>query len=314
MTVLPQVDGKLIKVHFKEGDFVKAGDILFTLDTRSFEAAVRQAEANLAKSLAELDNARRNAERSASLVREGLIERQAYDQSSTTEAALEATVKADEAALETARVNLSYATIRAPISGRTGDLMVDEGNLVQANSVALVTINQLSPIEVRFSVPEHYLAAIQRRMAEGTVPVSARIPGAEAPSVEGTLAFVDNAVDRATGTIRLKASFPNDDHRLWPGQFVQTTVILKERPEAVVVAAQAVQTGQEGQYVFVVKPDSTVETRKVLTSDLVDGNLLVVEEGLRPGETVVTDGQMRLLPGSKVKVQDERAPDKATAS
>lgn len=303
--VRSMVAGQLQKVHFKEGDRVEAGDVLFTIDPRPFEAVLRQAEANRARNQAQLELARTQVSRMERMVREGIGQQQELDQARTSAATLEAAILADEAAIARAKVDLGYTTIYAPLTGRTGDLAVDEGNLVKANDVPLVTINQISPANVVFSVPEQHLAEIRSFMATCDLPVRATAPGAEDDPATGTLTFINNTVSAETGTIQLKATFPNEDEQLWPGQFVQVVLTLTSRPDAVVVPAQAVQTGQEGEFVFVVKEDQTVEPRTVVVSDTVNGSL-VVEEGLSAGETVVTEGHLRLAPGRKVTLAEAR--------
>ncbi len=303
VSIRAQVTGTLTKIHFKEGQDVKKGDILFTVDPRPLEAALQQAQANLAKDTAQLENARHDAERYAELIKKQMVAQQQYDQIRTNAQALEATVNADRAAVETARVQLGYCTIRSPLDGRVGSYLVNEGNLVRANDTnAMVVINQINPIYVGFSVPQQHLTEIKERMAAGELNVQAILAEEGSPSEEGKLTFVDNAVDRATGTIQLKGTFANKDRRLWPGQFVNVVLILGTRKDAVVVPAQAVQSGQGVQYVYVVKPDRSVEYR-VVTVGMSQNGQSVIEKGLTPGETVVTDGQLRLAPGMKVTVK-----------
>jgi multidrug efflux system membrane fusion protein len=219
-------------------------------------------------------------------------------------ATAEATIQADRAAVERVRLQLEYSTIRSPIDGRTGSLMVHEGNLVKANDKdsVLVVINQLTPIYVTFAVPEQELPAVQRHLAAGQLSVEAAIPQSAEPPEQGVLSFVDNTVDRATGTIRLKATFANPDRRLWPGQFVNVVLTLAAQPDAIVVPSQAVQTGQNGTYVYVVRADRTAEVRPVVVARQREGEA-VIQQGLQPGETVVTDGQLRLTSGSQVEVK-----------
>jgi membrane fusion protein, multidrug efflux system len=300
-----QVTGTVTAVHFKEGQDVKQGDLLFTIDTRPFEAALKQAEANLAKDVAVLANAREQARRYAELIKKQYISQEQYDQIKTNAESLEATVEADKAAVENAKVQLSYCRIYSPVTGRTGSLLVNEGNLVRTNdATALVTINQISPIYVTFPVPEQNLSDIKKRWNAGKLKVLALIPESEDRPAEGDLTFIDNTVDRTTGTIKLKATFANTDRQLWPGQFVKAVLKLADQPDAIIVPSQAVQAGQDGPHVFVVKPDLGVELRRVVVNRTLDG-VAVVEKGVRPGEKVVTDGQFLLGPNSKVQVKKE---------
>ncbi len=303
VAIRSQITGQLTSVNFKEGDDVRQGQVLFTLDRRPLEATLQQSQATLDKDLAQAANAKAIARRQEDLAARGIATREALETARTTAAALEATVGADRAAVQSAQVQLQYATIAAPISGRTGALMVHEGNLVRANDTqSLVVINQVTPINVVFGIPEARLPEFKRFMAQGTLHVEAAPPTDEAPPSIGRIGFVDNNVDPSTGTIKLKGTFPNQDRRLWPGQFVNVIVTLTSDPAAIVVPAVAVQTGQQGQYVFVVKPDQTVDLRNVQVART-SGEEAVVAQGLKPGETVVTDGQLRLVPGSRVTVK-----------
>ncbi len=298
-----RVGGELLAVHFKEGDEVKSGALLFTIDPRPFEAALKQAEANLAKDRAQLEHARRQAERYAAVVKKGYVSEDQNDQIVSNAVALAASVRADEAAVENARLDLTYCTIRSPINGATGQVKVDQGNLVKAsdNDNPMVTIKQTSPIYVVFSVPEQNLPELKRRLAVRPLDVAVSAPGNEEHPTKGELTFLDNTVDQATGTILLRATFPNQDRALWPGQFVNVTLTLNTQDNAVVIPSQAVQTGQQGRYVFVVTPEATAEYRPVVLARTVDGEA-VVGIGITPGETVVTDGQLRLTQGTQVKV------------
>ncbi|HTQ56300.1 MAG TPA: efflux RND transporter periplasmic adaptor subunit [Bryobacteraceae bacterium] len=330
ITVKSQVGGELTEVHFQEGDFVKKGAILFTIDRRLLEAQVKQAEATLARDKAQLTQADANlardraqqkyahdqAARYRNLFQKGVISREQYDQYQTSSDVQTAAVNADQAALESARaaagadeaalrniqVQLSYTLIRSPIDGRTGNLMIKQGNVVKANDADLVTINQLEPIYVTFTVPEARLADIKRYMTQGKVRVLAAAP--ESTEVEtGDLTFIDNTVDATTGAIKLKGTFVNASHKLWPGLFVRVTVRLGAQRDALLVPTQAVQSGQDGQFVFVVKRDMTVDARPVVPGSRIDKEQ-VIEKGLQFGETVVTEGQVRLVPGVRVKVLD----------
>jgi membrane fusion protein, multidrug efflux system len=359
--VKAQVGGELQRVHIKEGQDVRKGDLLFTIDPRPFEAALAQAEATrakdagvvqqtraalerdvakvgqaraaLARDQAQATNAQVQADRYSDLVQKEFVAREQADQYRTTAEALKATlqadqadiasaeetvrvdqaavksaeqtVRADEALIETARLQLSYTTIRSPIDGRTGSLMLHEGNVVRAsgtNDSTLLVINQVQPIYVSFTVPQQQLPAIKRYMAQGSLKVRA-LPQGEREPLEGTVTFIDNAVDQTTGTIRLKATFANETRRLWPGQFVNVQLTLTVEPDVIVVPSQAVQTGQQGSaYVFVVKPDATVENRPVVV-ERTQGSESIIAKGLRAGESVVTDGQPRLVAGTKVEVR-----------
>jgi len=303
VAVRAQITGALTSVNFKEGDDVRKGQVLFTLDRRPLEAALEQARANLQRDTAQAANAKSQAQRYQDLAARGIATKEQVDTTTTAAAALDATLGADRAALENATVQLQYATITAPISGRTGALMVNEGNLVRANDATpLVVINQVTPIYVSFGIPEARLPELKRYMAQGSVKVEALAPtDTGAPSV-GRITFVDNTVDPTTGTIRIKGTFPNETRHLWPGQFVNVSVTLMTDPRAIVVPTAAVQTGQQGQYVFVVKPDQTVDLRAIIVARAVD-NQTVIQQGLKAGETVVTDGQLRLTPGSRISIK-----------
>jgi multidrug efflux system membrane fusion protein len=388
VSIKAQINGQIMRVHFRDGQDVRQGDLLFTIDPRPLQAALqqaeatvardvaqarqaaanaardraqldqaraglaqaqaqlRQAEANLAKDQAQFETARVQDRRYAELVQKGYVAREQYDQVHTSlesmaatvradqamienaraqvraaeasvhqaeaavgagEAAIEnaqAAVRADQGAVESARLQLAYTEIRSPIDGRTGSVLVQPGNLVKANDVpVLVTIAQIRPIYVAFSVPEQTLGDVRRYMAVGALPVDARPQGA-AQSTRGQVTFIDNTVDPSTGSIQLKATFPNQDGALWPGQFADVVLTLRTEPDALVVPSQAIQTAQQSQYVFVVKPDLTVEQRPVATERTFEGQT-VVTQGLEKGDRVVTDGQVRLAPGVKVEVKAE---------
>jgi multidrug efflux system membrane fusion protein len=328
VTVKSRVAGQIMRVSFREGQDVTKGELLFMIDPRPFEAVLKQAEANLERDLAHVNqtesnlikdmaqekNAKADADRYQMLLEKGVVARQQYDKVRTDWEALVATVQADtaaradaeaavladRAAVENAKLQLSYCSIHSPIDGLTGGLIVQEGNIVKENDANLVVINQINPIFVSFSVPEQYLEEIKKYMKAGTLKVEATVPNNEGIPHQGFISFVDNAVDTGTGTIKLKGTFNNKERRLWPGQFVNVVLTLTQVPNATVVPFQAIQTGQQGQYVFVVKTDHTVETRSIVSGFTLD-NETVVQKGLQPGEIVVTDGQLRLYPGAKVE-------------
>ncbi|HMK61114.1 MAG TPA: efflux RND transporter periplasmic adaptor subunit [Dissulfurispiraceae bacterium] len=315
VNVRAQVGGYLSKIHFQKGQFVKKGDTLFTIDPRMYQASLLQAKGTLAKDEAQLANAREDEHRYADLVKKGYISKQQYDQAHASANALDALVKADKAAVEYAKVQLSFCYIHAPISGRLGDILVDAGNLVKAadDNKSLVTIRQLSPIYVSFSVPEKALANIKKYMSNGELAVSVYIDKGDANPEKGFLTFVDNTVDPSTGTIRLKGTLRNEASRLWPGQFVNVSLTLYTEKNVVTIPSQALQSGQLGQYVYVIKDDLTTEVRPVIVARTY-GTDSVISQGLTTGEKVVTDGQLRLVSGAKVQIKDkiEAIPPKGT--
>jgi multidrug efflux system membrane fusion protein len=305
VSVRPQIEGILASVHFEEGKEVAPGDLLFTIDPRPFEAALHQAEAALAQDAAQARFDAAQADRFAELLKKGVASKEQYEQARSSADARQAAVNADRASVEKARLELGYTEIRSPLQGRTGSLAVHPGDAVKAHETLLVVINQIAPIYVSFAVPEQELPQIRARMAQGSVPVLARARGEGTEAGEaatGVLSFVDNAVDRTTGTIRLKATFDNADARLWPGEFVNTVVRVGEQPRAIVVPMQAVQPGQQGPFVFVVEGDAAVvRPVKVGASQ---GGESVIESGVAAGDAVVVDGQLRLAPGAKVRILD----------
>jgi multidrug efflux system membrane fusion protein len=304
------VSGELTAAHFQEGQDVKKDDLLFTIDPRPFAAQLHQAEAALARDTAQAGNADAQVKRYRDLVGRGIATNEQLDQMVTNAAALQATVKADAAAVENATLQLEYATIRAPVGGRTGALMVQAGNVVKANDTApLVVINQISPIYVGFPVPENSLADIRDSNKAGTLQIIVDVPGDQPASERGRISFIDNAVDRSTGTIMVKGTFPNADGRLWPGLFVNVVLTLKTESHAIVAPTRAVQDAPDGKYVYVVKADRTVESR-VITVARAAGDWSVIASGLTTGETVVTDGQLRLVAGKRVTI-DKPAAEKA---
>jgi multidrug efflux system membrane fusion protein len=331
ISVRAQVTGQLEKAFFNEGDYVKQNDLLFTIDRRPLEAALNQAKANLSRDEASLGQSQANlardeaqaryaeaqANRYAALFEQKIISRDQAEQLRANADAIAQAVAADRATIESAKaaigasranvanaeVQLSYTNIKSPIDGRTGNMTVKAGNVVTANNMELMTINQVEPIYVTFAVPESQLTAIKTYMAQGKLPVKARPQDDPGGEETGILTFVDNAVDTTTGTIKLKGTFPNADHKLWPGQFVRVTLRLTTQQNAIVVPNEAVQTGQNGSYIYVVKQDRTVESRSVTVGARVDQDM-VIESGLEPGETIVREGQLRLAPGSRIVVRD----------
>jgi len=314
VAIKSQITGEVQTVHFQEGQEVKKGDLLFTIDPRPYEAKLAEAQANLAKGLAELENARKQVDRYGAVAQKGYVSEEQYDQVRTSAATLEAAILADRAAVESARLDLAYCTIRSPLAGFVGDLKADRGNLIKANAdTHMVTIKQVRPVNVSFALPERNLPEVKRYMHGRSLRVKAAIPGEEGEPLAGTLTFVDNTVDPATGTILLKAAFANEDGRLWPGQFVNVVLELTSQPDVVVVPGQAVQTGQKGQYVYLVKEDLTVEYRGVVTGLTADDEV-VIGQGLQAGDKVVTDGQLRLAPGAPVKIVDSNRPESGRES
>lgn len=282
VVVKTQISGELTKVAFREGQEVNKGDLLFQIDPRPYQAAVRKAEATLARDRVVMENARANYERYRHLVKEGIVTQEQAEAFRTTADAAAASVAADQAELENARAQLSYCTIHSPISGRLGALTVDRGNVVKANETVLVTINRISPIHVSFTIPEKELPEVKHQMSIGKPALEAGVGGAAGISEKGILSFIDNTVDPTTGTIRLKGTFENVQKRLWPGQFVNISITMAVKPNAVVVPTQAVQIGQKGPFAFVVKPDATAEVRQVSTGPA-DQGMTVIEKGLQPG-------------------------------
>jgi multidrug efflux system membrane fusion protein len=334
IAVRSQVEGTLQEVHFTPGQEVKKGDRLFTIDPRPLQAELSQANANFAKAVAAVSqgkqvlakdqatatNARTILKRDTTLVESGVISREEYDNAVAASQAADATVRADQAAVDSlnaaanaehanvsnSQVQLSYALIRAPISGKTGNLVVTTGNLVRANDTTpLVTITQASPIYVTFAVPEPDFLRIREYASSGELHAEVSTPGSSQPAQQGKLSLIDNTVDTTTGTIRLKATFENSDRMLYPGLFTNVVLTLGTKHEAVVVPAQAVQIGQDNSFVYVVKPDMTVEVRNVKTGTTYN-DMITIEEGLKPGEQVVTDGQLRLVPGATVQAKNSQ--------
>lgn len=327
--VKSQIGGTLTRVAFAEGSNVKEGDLLFEIDPRPYQEALRQAQAslqrdsallaqaqaNLARDVAQSKSLQADAERYAQLANAGVVSKSQTDQTTAAAESNKASITADQAAIEstraalesdrtaidTAKLNLSYCEIHSPVSGRVGNLLVHQGNLIAANSApSLVTINRLEPIWVSFGVPEEHLAAIRKSAESRQLPASVSLQSDPSQKATGVLSVIDNTVDTTTGTIRLKATFENKNQLLWPGQFVDAALTLGTQQSVVVIPAEAVQPGLRGQMVYVVKPDQTVETR-IVTVGLTRGNKVVIAKGLKSGETVVTDGQLRLFPGAKIR-------------
>jgi len=297
-----RVDGQIVALGFKEGQRVSKGAVLFKIDPRPFEAALRQTEANLMRDTAQKEQTRSQERRYQELLQKNFVSKEAYAQIRTNADAAAATALASQAAVDNSRLQLEYCTIRSPIDGYVGKVMLQAGNLVKANDTSpLVVINQVQPIYVNFSVPEQLLGAIRGHMAKLRLPAEALPPNSDKAAAIGTLSFIDNAVDATTGTIKLKAVFPNKESALWPGQFVNVSLKLYDQKDALLVPAQAIQTGPKGQYAYVVKPDMSAEVREV-ELDRIDGDNAIVATGLRKGETVVVKGQLRLSPGAKVVI------------
>jgi multidrug efflux system membrane fusion protein len=307
--VRSQVSGELLSVNFTEGQDVRQGQLLFTIDPRAFEAALKQAEAGLERDTAQAKNLEAQHVRLGNLLKQGLVSQADYDAAAASAAAMQASIAAGKAAVENARLLRQYTRITAPVGGRTGALLVHPGSLIRANDTApLVVINRLNPAFVSFSVPARLLPRLRKGDTERALGVEASPAGAADSTSSGTVTFVDNAVDPSTDTIRLKATFPNSDRRLWPGAFVDVTLQLSVDPRAIVLPSKAVQPSQQGEFVFVVRADQTVEARQVKVA-WTDGDESVIEAGVKAGETVVTDGQLRLTPGARVTIKaDEKRP------
>jgi multidrug efflux system membrane fusion protein len=308
VSVKTQITGELTGVYFKEGDDVQKGQLIFTLDKRPLEADVRRWEGTLARDQAQAANALTEQQRYEALVKAGVVSREEYDRVASNAVAMEAAVRADKGTLENAKVQLVYASIYSPINGRTGNLIVHQGNMIKANdNPPLVNINQVEPIYVTFTVPQQYLADVKQYSRNGSLPVQTVIPSDPRGAITGKLSFIDNMVDASTGTIKLKGLFANRDRRLWPGQFVDAYLTLKTQSNVLVIPSQAIQNGQQGTYVYVIKDDNTVEARPITTSETQQAGQVIVQKGLALGERIVTDGQLRLVPGAKVQIKQAAA-------
>jgi membrane fusion protein, multidrug efflux system len=303
-----QVAGEVKEIRFKEGDFVSKGEVLLTIDPRPYEAALAQAKAALARDKATEAYNRAQAQRYKTLFDQGVVPAEQVDSMTSAADASDAIVNADEAAVKTAELNLEYCTITSPLDGRTGTIMVKQGNLVKVADVPIVVINQVNPIYVNFTVPQQYWPDIKENVDRRALQVTATIPQDLGRPVAGTLTFVDNSVDSTTGTIHLRGTFENSQNRLWPGLYVNVLLRLSEQPNAMVVPAHSIVTTQQGAYVYVVKADNTVEQRTVIPNRTIETET-VVDKGLRPGEVIVTDGQINLLPGAKIEVKSAEAAD-----
>lgn len=296
-----RVTGELQQVHFTEGDNVTVGQVLFTIDPRPYAATLRESQARMAKTAAQLRKAEEDTKRYGKLVNDGYISREAYDQATTDAAALRASISADKASAESAALQLAYCTITSPINGRAGAIKADKGNMIKANAdEAIVTVDTLEPVYVLFAVPESYLPIISERQAQA--PVTVRVTPTGGKTVAGTLSFIENTVDTRTGTIKMRGTFENTDRLLWPGQFVQVAMTLGTLPEAIVIPARAVQSGRGESYVYVIDADKKAQYRKVVVALESEGQS-VISEGLQKGENVVIDGQVRLAPGVPVDIR-----------
>jgi membrane fusion protein, multidrug efflux system len=305
VAVKSRVDGQILEVHFREGQEVKKGEVLFRIDPRPFDAALKQAEAQALRDAASRDQALSQEKRYQELLDKNFVSKDAYAQYRTNAQTAQASAKATEAAVENAKLNLEYAVIRSPIDGYVGRALLQAGNMVKANdTLSLVVINQVKPVYVSFAIPEQQLSVVRELMRKGPLSVDVTVPGGDKPLAEGRIAFLDNAVDQTTGTIKVRAVFDNSDVALWPGQFYTVRVKLYEQQNAILVPSRALQTGPNGQFVYVVKPDMTVEMRKVAV-DRSEGDIAVLAKGgVTKGDQVVVRGALRLAPGAKVTVTE----------
>ena len=303
VAVKSRVDGQIVEVQFREGQEVKKGEVLFKIDARPFEASFRQSEAQVLRDVASRDQAASQERRYQELLEKNFVSKDAYAQFRTNAATAEATSKASQAALENARLNLEYTTIRSPINGYVGRALLQAGNMVKANdTISLVVINQVKPVYVSFAIPEQQLTTVRDLMRKGPLAVEVAAPGTDKASATGRIAFLDNAVDQTTGTIKVRAIFDNGDAALWPGQFYTVRVKLYDQENAIIVPSRALQTGPSGQFVYVVKPDMTAEVRKVVVARTEGDVTVLAEGGVAKGEQVVVRGALRLAPGIKVNI------------
>jgi multidrug efflux system membrane fusion protein len=312
VSIQPQVSGRITRIHFTDGADVTTGQVLFTIDPRPYEAQLNSAEANLGQAKAALDLAKINFERVASVTDQRAVSRQDYDAKKNAVDVAEAQVKQNEAAVQNARLNLDYCTIRSPINGRAGQRLVDLGNVVTANSSSLLVIQRLDPIYVDFTITERNLTAVQRAMAHGILKVEVGLPDEPSQPRGGTLTFLDNSVQEGSGTVKLRATLSNGDRRFWPGRFANVRLILERRPDAVLVPSDAPQLSAKGRFVYVVKPDFTAELRPVKVGQR-QGDLVVIEQGLKAQERVVVTGHLGVTPGGKVRIQQSGSPTTAPA-
>ncbi len=311
VAVKSRVDGQIVKLDFKEGQEVKKGDLLFQIDPRPYQAALELAEAAKQKDEAQLTGAKLDLARYSKLLGSGYQTRQSYDQQTAQVGELQAAIKGDQAQIDNAELNLSYAEIRSPIDGRLGAKLVDVGNLVRAtDNTVLVTITELKPIFVSFTLPQNTLDEIRQHQQQAPLAVRAYSGDGNTLLSQGKLTLIDNSIDQSTGTIHLKARFDNQNERLWPGEFVNLRVVLTVRPQVATVPSQTVQEGPDGHYVYLIRGDDTVERRTVDVASVQDG-IAVVTKGLTPGERVVVDGQYRLTDGARVKLLGPHSPNAA---
>jgi multidrug efflux system membrane fusion protein len=309
VSIQPQVSGRIVKIHFTDGADVKTGDLLFTIDPRPFQAQLNQSEANLAQAKAALSLANVNFARVEGVSDPRAVSRQDYDTKKNAVEAAEAQVKLNRAAVESARLNLEYCTIRSPINGRAGQRNVDAGNVVSANDTTLLVIQRLDPIYADFTVTENELSAVQRNMSQRALKVEVRLPDDSARPREGKLTFLDNSVQEGSGTVKLRATLPNGDRQFWPGRFAKVRLVLETRRGAVLVPAEAPQLSAKGTFVYVVDGDASAELRPVRVGQR-HGNLVVIEDGVKAGERVVVTGQLGVTPGGKVRIVQPSEPAK----
>ena len=313
VSIQPQVSGRITRIHFTDGAELKVGDLLFTIDPRPYQAQLNQAQANLAQAEAALNLAKVNFTRVENVSDPRAVSRQDFDARKSAVETADATLKQNRAAVENARLNLEYCTIRSPINGRAGQRTVDVGNVVSANNGSLLVIQRLDPIYADFTVTESELTAVQRNMAREKLKVEVRLPDDDREPRAGQLTFLDNAVQEGTGTIKLRATLDNRDRRFWPGRFAKVRLILRTRQDAVLVPADAPQLSAKGSFVYVVKPDSTAEQRQVKVGQR-QNDLVMIDEGLKAGEQVVVTGQLGVTPGGKVRVVQPGQPANGAAA